>query len=310
MALSAVCASCAPGDAAAREGSPELAAREARLADSLSKRGSASPSETPVAQWFLPPQLREISGLGLTPDGRLFTHGDETGQLTEIDYRRGVAVKQFSIGKRAVRDDFEGITIVNDVFYMITSNGNIYEFREGKNGEQVDYVLHDTHLGKECEFEGLTHEPATNSLLLACKNVLISDSTDQVMIYKWKIGSAIPDGLTSLAIPRATVIGTNKWEKFRPSDITIDPVTGNYVIVSSQERAIAQITPTGEVVYARPLPEDHPQAEGVAITRDSILLISDELNNRPASITLYRWPYPVVAVPETVLPAPALQRAR
>ena len=31
------------------------------------------------------------------------------------------------------------------------------------------------------------------------------------------------------------------------------------------------------------------QAEGVAITKDSILIISDEATSKPAAVTLYRW---------------------
>jgi hypothetical protein len=43
-------------------------------------------------------------------------------------------------------------------------------------------------------------------------------------------------------------------------------------------------------VLARPLPPDHVQAEGVSITRDSILILSDEGGNDLGTITLYRWP--------------------
>jgi hypothetical protein len=78
--------------------------------------------------------------------------------------------------------------------------------------------------------------------------------------------------------------------EFRPSDITIDPITGNYVIISSLERAIMSITPSGQVVFARALPGEHDQAEALAITKDSILIIGDESARRPAAITLYRWP--------------------
>ena len=51
-----------------------------------------------------------------------------------------------------------------------------------------------------------------------------------------------------------------------------------------------EITPAGAVVFARPLPAGHPQAEGVAITKDSILIVSDEATSGPAIITLYKWP--------------------
>jgi hypothetical protein len=47
--------------------------------------------------------------------------------------------------------------------------------------------------------------------------------------------------------------------------------------------------PDGEVVRSEPLPGDHRQPEGVAVTKDSLLMVSDESNVKPAAITLYRW---------------------
>jgi uncharacterized protein YjiK len=59
--------------------------------------------------------------------------------------------------------------------------------------------------------------------------------------------------------------------------------------VSAREKGLVVITPEGDVVRSEPLPGDHRQAEGVAITRDSILLLSDEANVKPPALTLYRW---------------------
>ena len=85
----------------------------------------------------------------------------------------------------------------------------------------------------------------------------------------------------------ATPIGE---KHFHPSDITVDPFTGDYVLIAGIEKAIAEITPDGHVVFARKLPPGHEQAESVAITKDSILIIGDEAKQRPAILTLYRWP--------------------
>jgi uncharacterized protein YjiK len=85
------------------------------------------------------------------------------------------------------------------------------------------------------------------------------------------------------------VIGPNKWKNFHPSDLNIDPVTKNYVIVASHEKGLVVITPEGDVVRSEPLPGDHRQPEGVAITPDRILMVSDEANVKPPAITLYRW---------------------
>jgi hypothetical protein len=43
-------------------------------------------------------------------------------------------------------------------------------------------------------------------------------------------------------------------------------------------------------VRATPLPGKHGQAEGVALSPDGILIVSDEATKRSATLTLYRWP--------------------
>jgi hypothetical protein len=49
-----------------------------------------------------------------------------------------------------------------------------------------------------------------------------------------------------------------------------------------------EVSASGAVVSARSLPPGHEQAEGVAITRDDLLVISDEAKGVPAMITVYR----------------------
>src|SRR5262245_54963359 len=68
--------------------------------------GASLFTETPDVQIQLPQRLREISGLAVTPDGRLFAHGDERAALYEIDPERGRILKSFSLN---VRGDFEGL---------------------------------------------------------------------------------------------------------------------------------------------------------------------------------------------------------
>jgi uncharacterized protein YjiK len=286
-------AGCRPGrsETTARGDSAEVARRGAHLAQALAQPDSGASRVAPVAQWVLGDDLSEISGLALTTDGRLFTHGDEQGRVFELDYRRGVLLKQFTIGTHLIHADFEGITVVDDAVFLLASNGKLYEFQEAANGEETAYTLHDTRLSHECEFEGVAYDPTITSLLLACKNVRTPGPLqDSLVIYRWKL----PDGGGSrpsrLTVPLSRLAGPNGWRGLHPSDITIDPVSGNYVIIAAEERAILEITPAGDLVFARHLPAGLSHAEGVAITRDSILIISTEAGHHAAAITLYRWP--------------------
>jgi hypothetical protein len=62
------------------------------------------------------------------------------------------------------------------------------------------------------------------------------------------------------------------------------------VLVAAKQKALVMLTPAGTVVFSRSLGGRHPQAEGIAITRDHILIIADEATNSAATITLYYWP--------------------
>ena len=279
------------GELSALISSSTAVAREARLKAALADGDTVTNAGVPIARWVLPQQLREISGLALTTDGRVLAHGDEDGQVWEIDYRRGVLVKQFSLGERRVKGDFEGITIANGAVFMLASNGKLYEFREGANGAHVAYKIHDTGLKAECEFEGVAFDPAINALLLACKHVHDKQITGAIVIYRWSLGASdSASRLTRMIVPVDSVLAKNGWKNLNPSDITIDPFTGNYVIVASLEKALISITPAGALVFVRPLPASHPQPEGVAITKDGILLVSDEGGQGSGIITLYKWP--------------------
>jgi uncharacterized protein YjiK len=253
-----------------------------RLAD------ADSSTTLPVAMWLMPPELREISGLAITPRGTVLTHDDNVGRVYEIDPKTGILLKGFSL-KDGVRGDFEAITIAGTDVYLLESKGKIYKFQEGKDAEQVPYTVYDTGLKKDCEFESMVYEPDSSRLVLVCKRILIKPAPHEMLIYRIPLPLGDRSAMTTLRIPIEDVIGSNKWKNFHSSDINIDPITKNYVIISSNQKGLVVMKPDGEVVRSEPLPGDHRQPEGVAVTKDSLLMVSDESNVKPAAITLYRW---------------------
>ena len=242
----------------------------------------------PVAMWLMPPELREISGLAITPRGTVLTHDDNVGRIYEIDPKTGILLKGFSL-RDGVRGDFEAITIAGTDVYLLESKGKIFRFKEGKDAEQVPYTGYDTGLRKTCEFESMAFEADSSRLVLVCKRILTKPAPHEMWIYRIPLPLGDPSAMTVLRIPIQDVIGSNKWKNFHASDINIDPITKNYVIVSSNQKGLVVIKPDGEVVRSEPLPGDHRQPEGVAVTTDSLLMVSDESNVKPAALTLYRW---------------------
>jgi hypothetical protein len=264
---------------AARRDSSVLAERAGRF--DASARGGDSGTTTPLARWDLPKGLREISGLTMTADDRLFAHDDNVGVVYQIDFRRGVIVKQFYVGDPAVQGDFEAIAVAEDRFYLLTSDGMLYRFPEGADNARVAVSEVNTRLGQHCEFEGMTYEPGSRSLLLACKTVYQKTLEKAVLIYRWPL----PDGepLDRIVVPP----GELGDKKLNPTDIAIHPETGNYMLIT-QEYRLVELRPDGTVVSVRDLSDRFHQPEGLAITRDGFVLISDEAGPRPASITTFR----------------------
>ena len=263
------------------------ATRKKELARRLALADADPAKRLPVAEWIMPPQLREISGLALTSRGTVLTHDDNVGRIYEIDPRTGILLKGFSL-EGGARGDFEAITIAGTDVYLLESKGKIYKFKEGGDAAQVPFALFDTKLGKECEFESMVYEADSTRLVLVCKKIRGKTEQNEVLIYRFPLPLDLST-MSTLRVPIEDVTGSNKWKGFHPSDINIDPFTKNYVIIASREKGLLVLTPAGDVVRSEPLPGDHRQPEGVAITPDSILMISDEANVKPAAITLYRW---------------------
>jgi uncharacterized protein YjiK len=276
---------------------PQAKAAEARAvqqtrAQQLARRlaiADANPQKNvPLAMWLMPPQLNEISGLALTARGTVLTHDDNVGRVYEIDPKSGILLKSFSLLGNP-KGDFEAITIVGTDIYLMTSDGKLFKFREGTDGAQVPYSTYDTGLGEQCEFEGLTFEPDSSRLLMVCKRFLDKEAPHALLIFRLPLPLGNRASVSEMRIPIQEVAGSNHWKNFHASDINIDPATGNYVIIASREKGLVVVTPDGDVVRSEEIPGEHRQPEGVAITRDGILLISDEANVKPAVITLYRW---------------------
>jgi uncharacterized protein YjiK len=266
------------------------AAREQQLTRRLAAAGPDSTNEPPVAKWLMPTELREISGLALTSRGTVLAHDDEIGRIYEIDPRAGIIVKRFML-VGLPHGDFEAITVAGADVYLLESNGKIYKFKEGADGTEVPYTKYDTHLGKECEFESIAFEADSSRLVLVCKKVLTQRANRDLVIYRLPLPLTNTTTPTLITVPMSELAGANDWKSFHASDMNIDPVTGNYVMVASHQRALAVITPDGDVVRSGPIPAaaEHNQAEGVAITKDSLLLISDEATHVPADLSVYPW---------------------
>lgn len=220
----------------------------------------------------LPNELKEISGIAVSNDGRLFANQDESAMVYEIDPATGAVIKRFSVGAPALKGDFEDIEIAGNKFFLVSSKGDIYEFSEAQDGQSAEYKLYETPLSHSYDVEGLCFDPVSNSLLLACKGYPGEDITGAKSIYRFDLTEHKLIGKPHFVIDQS-VAGKN----FDPSGIIRNPSTGSFYVISSTGNAIVELSDEGKIIGKAVLPSKvHEQPEGVAFFDGGTLLISNE----------------------------------
>lgn len=234
-------------------------------------------------QWRLPLELLEISGIAVSPTGRLFAHDDERAVIYEINAEDGEFEKRFALGA-PLTGDFEGLAIDNDgVFWLVTSDGQVLRFAEGRDGRRVQYETLDTGLRHTCEIEGLAFLAAADSLIIACKENHARDMRDTIALYQWRPGGEATLWRTVALDDVQEIIGI---DHFRPSSIEFDRRSGRTILLSASDPALIELE-GDRVVAARRLGRIHTQAEGAAILPDGSLVISDEGSDTRALLSVY-----------------------
>lgn len=234
-------------------------------------------------------ELKEISGITFTSDDRLFAHGDEDGDVFQLDYKTGEVVKRFSLGSLLViTGDFEDIAYADGKFYLAESNGKLYEFTEGNNGKFVDYRSYRTSLNSSNDVEGLCYDKNSKSLLLACKESPGKSYGKQKAVYSFSLTSMTFDEKPRFLIDLKSVKKNTAEKEFSPSGIAAHPLTGTFFIIAARGNSIIELDKEGEIINQKHLPESvHKQAEGIAFMKDGTLYISNEGKNKTARLVKY-----------------------
>ena len=242
----------------------------------------------PERQWRLPRRLREISGLALTPDGRLMGHDDETAIVYQIDIDSGEVVKRFALGDPVLRGDFEGIAIDGDGdFYLTSSSGRLHRFREGDDHAHVAFESFDTGLGDVGEVEGLAFRQADGNVIFACKTSYTPALRGAVALFAWSPRTPELAARPWLTIPVVLLADAIGAGSFHPSSLEFDARTGRLIVLAGRENGMVELDAKGMLLSARGLGEHHRQAEGATILNDGALIIADEGGDAHARMTRY-----------------------
>lgn len=231
--------------------------------------------DKPEIKIELSKELKEISGLSWFGQNRLAAIQDEAGTIYIMDSNTGEIKEKLRF---SLPGDFEGVEFVDGSLYALTSGGTLFSFKIN-NPKKVERI--ETPLYWKNNTEGLAYDVVNHRLLIACK--------DQAGIKETQIkGKAIYSlDLSNHRLSEKPVVVLRKnalekfikIDKFKPSALSIDPLTGNMYILASVGNLLIVLNNRFAVISVTKLPTKiYGQPEGICFSPEGDLYISNEGN--------------------------------
>jgi uncharacterized protein YjiK len=235
----------------------------------------------------LPKGLDEISGLAYLGDNNIITHNDEYGIVYKIKLPSGKVTNKFILGDKLASGDFEGIAVVEDTLYLVTSSGVLYRYPGFAAENFTEFEKIKTGLKAEHNVEGLCYDPATNSLLLACKDKAGKGYKGFKAVYAFNLEKMSLENKPRFLISTDELKDKFNIKKISPSGIEKNPISNTFFIISVDEEAIIEISPDGKILDAKLFDSNkHKQPEGITFLDDGSLILADEGNHGKGFITI------------------------
>lgn len=233
----------------------------------------------------LPGELNEISGIAYyARDNSLFAESDEKGCLYKIFLNRPTDIRKWKFGHKK---DYEDIVLLDSVFYVLNSNGDIAAVSFSPNDSAIVQEHKFPEAGSN-EFESLYYDDTLKRLVLLCKDCE-DDKVSNSTAYAFDPQQSSYHPVFTIDAKAIAEIAGPDTKKFKPSGASLNPKTGELYILSSINKLLVVADRTGgikQVYHLNPKIFNHP--EGIAFTPAGNLFISNEAGQmRAADILFY-----------------------
>jgi len=250
----------------------------------------------PNKHYKLPSSLYEISGIDFYKGHKIACIQDEEGRIYIYDTKSEKIVEKIKFGNDG---DYEDIVVIEGVFYILKSNGNIYRVREKKDGE-FKTKKYETILTKANDCEGMCYDPKTHSLLIAAKGSASIDPDNKLndfkAVYRFDLTNKTIDSVPVILIDAKKIFESMELDAyqrfsykladlidpdgnivFQPSGIAIHPVTDEYYITASVGKKLLVVNRNGVITFMENLDKKlYRQPEGIFFGENGDLYIFSE----------------------------------
>lgn len=239
--------------------------------------------DDPDKSYDLPGSLEEISGLDYLSDQILLCIEDEKGILYFYNTIERKVTREIKFAKDG---DYEGVTHIDNMAYVVKSNGDLFSFPiDGEN--KVDSRKIDTPFKGANDLEGLSVGHQDNELYFACKGQaeIENNQAKGRAVYRFDLKKNqllnTPYILLTTELFKKALeqndLSPSHHMPFKPSGIAIHPVTGDVFIIGSVGKLIIIINKSGSITGAAPLSKKiFVQPEGICFDEKGTLFISSE----------------------------------
>ena len=261
-----------------KEGKGKKGGKEANAADE-----TATVTDFVILEkWDLPADLKEVSGIAYMDDQRFACVQDEQGIIYIYNKADNKIEKEIPF---AGVGDFEGITVKNDIAYVIRADGKIFEvdMKAGKSSTKE----YSTSLTIQHNVEGLCYDKNNDRLLLAIKDNEPS-SADYKGIYAFDLAkkSFIEQPVFKINLQDEVITATQdkKNKSIMPSAMAIHPLTNEIYITDGPKSKLLILDKSGSIKKLLQLGSEFSQPEGITFSPQGDVYISNEGTKQPGNI--------------------------
>jgi uncharacterized protein YjiK len=231
---------------------------------------------TIITKWQMPSFLNEISGICWVDEERIACVPDEQGIVFIYNISSAKIENQIQF---ADSGDFEAITKTDDAYYVMRSDGHIFEI----NTSLKKTVVKQYHIliNEPNDIEGLFYDE-TEKRFLIVNRLPDPQAPTKKSIYSFDLSTKklIDKPIYEIDLSGILIIKENdedKKEVFLPSDIAIHPITSDIYLVDGIHSSIQIIDATGKIKsYIKLDKNDFPKPEGLTFSPKGDIFISSE----------------------------------
>jgi hypothetical protein len=278
--------------------------------ESINEDNFAYNLKAPSDIYYLPDNLKEISGISIYKKNQLVCINDEKANVYIFDVVRREIISKYDFGKKG---DYEDIAVVKNDVFILGSDGTLFKVENFESSKRKTTKIK-TLLTKKNNTEGLFFDGNTNSLLIACKDspsinknipfdgfkaIYRFDLNTNTLIEKpeYLVNFSKIDSLKVTGTVQKLFINTAKQLKFvgdgsrfHPSGLAIHPIEKDKIyIISSLGKWLIVMTVKGEIIDIVELDKRiFSQPEGICFSENGDLFISNEGKNGKANILRFK----------------------